>query len=329
MLTDRQNRLLKLIVVEYIKSAKPVSSNLMCKNLKCSSATVRSEMAALEDYGYLEKRHTSSGRVPSEAGYRYYVDHLMKLKEISGEDMLKLQLIFNNTQLELTDYLKKSLELVSDITNYTSIVLGNKSHDNILKEVNVVPLSDSTLTVIVITNTGFVEHKTVNVQGISIDEIKRAVTLINNMIVGTPIDEISAKLEFEVKPIIGNYVKEHERLYNVFYNVFTNFTNKNIDIVGKSNMLKLPEFSSVDKIRNIMDKLEDEKLESYVLEDDDSNIKVYIGRESNIDEDVTIVRTKYKTAKEEGTIAVIGPKRMEYERVVNLLEFIKDNIENR
>ncbi len=329
MLTDRQNRLLKLIVVEYIKSAKPVSSNLMCKNLKCSSATVRSEMAALEDYGYLEKRHTSSGRVPSEAGYRYYVDNLMKLKEISGEDMLKLQLIFNNTQLELSDYLKKSLEIVSDITNYTSIVLGNKSHDNILKEVNVIPLSDSSLTVIVITNTGFVEHKTVNVQGISIDEIKRTVTLINNMIVGTPIDEISAKLEFEVKPIIGNYVKEHERLYNVFYNVFTNFTNKNIDIVGKSNMLKLPEFSSVDKIRNIMDKLEDEKLESYVLEDDDSNIKVYIGRESNIDEDVTIVRTKYKTAKEEGTIAVIGPKRMEYDRVVNLLEFIKDNIENR
>lgn len=329
MLTNRQNEILKLIVLEYIKLAKPVGSNLICDRLKCSSATIRSEMAALEELGLLEKTHTSSGRVPSEEGYRYYVDNLMKLKEISAEDMLKLQLIFNNNQLELSDCLKRSLEIVSDITNYTSVVLGNKSHENTLKEVNIVPLSNSSMTVIVITDKGFVEHKTINVNGISLEEIKKTVNLINNLIIGTPIDEVSSKLEFEIKPIIGNYVKEHERLYNVFYNVFTNFTNRNVDVVGKNNILKLPEFSSVEKVRDIMDKLDDDNIEKIVEEDDLNNIKVYIGKESKLDDNMTVIKTKYKTDKEEGTIAIIGPKRMEYDRVVNLLEFIKNNIENK
>ncbi len=328
MLTDRQKEILKLIVMEYIKGAKPVGSHQICETLNCSSATVRSEMASLEDLGLLEKTHTSSGRVPSEEGYRYYVNNLMKPKEISGEDMLKLQLIFNNNQLELSDCIKRSLEIVSDITNYTSVVLGTKSHENTLKEVNIVPLTNNTLVVVVITDKGFVEHKTINVDGISLEEVKKTVTLINNMIVGTPIDEISSKLEFEVKPIIGRYVKEHEKLYNVFYNVFNNFTNKSVDVVGRSNILKLPEFSNVDKVRNILEKLDD-NIDSIVEETDDSDINIYIGKETNIDDDMTVIRTKYKTDKEEGTIAIVGPKRMEYDRVVNLLEFIKENIERK
>jgi heat-inducible transcriptional repressor len=328
LLTDRQKEILKLIVMEYIQNAKPVGSHQICEMLNCSSATVRSEMANLEDLGLLEKTHTSSGRVPSEEGYRYYVNTLMKPKEISGEDMLKLQLIFSNNQLELSDCIKKSLEIVSDITNYTSVVLGTKSHENTLKEVNIVPLADNTMVVVVITDKGFVEHKTINVDGISLEEVKKTVTLINNMIVGTPIDEISSKLEFEVKPIIGRYVKEHEKLYNVFYNVFTNFTNKSVDVMGKSNILKLPEFSNVDKVRDVLEKLDD-NIENIVESDDDNNINIYIGKETNIDSDMTVIRTKYKTDKEEGTIAIVGPKRMEYDRVVNLLEYIKENIEKK
>ena len=327
MLTNRQNEILTLIVLEYIKLAKPVGSNLICDRLNVSSATVRAEMAALEEYGLLEKTHTSSGRVPSEKGYRYYVDNLMEPKKISGEDMLKLQLIFNNNQLDLSDCLKKSLEIVSEITNYTTVVLGEKSHDNILKEVNVVPISPNQMTVIVITDKGFVEHKTINVEGISLDEVKKTVSLINNMIIGTPIDEVSSKLEFEVKPIIGNYVKEHERLYNAFYNVFSNFTEKNVDVSGKKNILKLPEFSSVEKVREVFDKLDD-NIDKIIEKDEDNNINVYIGKENNLDEDMTIIKTNYKTDREEGTIAIIGPKRMEYDRVVNLLEFIKENIES-
>lgn len=327
MLTNRQNEILKIIVLEYIKLAKPVSSNLICDTLNCSSATVRSEMAILEDYGYLEKTHTSSGRVPSEEGYRYYVDNLMELKTMSAEDMLKLQIIFHNNQLEVSDCLKKSLEIVSELTNYTSIKLGVTSHENILKEFNVVPLDNRNMIAIVITDRGHVEHKNIDVGNIDIEEVKKTVNLINNMIIGTPIDEVSAKLEYDVKPVIGKYVKEHERLYNVFYDVFNNFTNKNVDIVGKKNILNQPEFNNIDKVKEILDKLDDENLVD-IVEEKDNDIKIYIGKENNLDNDMTVIKTKYKTPIEEGTIAIVGPKRMEYDRVVALLDYIKSNLEN-
>lgn len=328
MLTKRQNEILKLIVLNYIQLAKPVGSKLLCEKLNCSSATIRSEMATLEELNLLEKTHTSSGRVPSEKGYRYYVDYLMNPKEINGEDMLKLQIIFKNNELELSDCLNQSLKLISEMTSYTSIVLGKTSHENHLKEVNVIPLDSSEMIAIVITDKGHVEHKKVSFKNVSMEEIKRAVTLINDLIVGTPIDEVSSKLEFEVKPIIGRYVKEHELVYNTFYQVFQDFSNKNINVVGRNNILKQPEFNSVDKIKNIFGKLDDTTLLNNI-ETDNNDIKVYIGKENKLDEDVTIVQTKYRTPSQEGTIAIVGPKRMDYERVVSLLEFIKKNIEDK
>ncbi len=327
MLTDRQNQILKLIITEYIKSARPVGSNLICKELKCSSATIRNEMASLEELGLLEKTHTSSGRVPSEQGYRYYVDHLMKPKELNGEDMLKLQIIFNNQQLELNDYLSESLKLIADMTNYTSIVLGGTSHDNKLKEISVVPIDNENLIVIVVTDKGHVENKKITLKNVSHEEIRKTVNLINDLIVGTPIDEVSSKLEFEIKPIIGRYVKEHEIVYNTFYQVFKDFSNKNVNVVGKNNILKQPEFNSVDKIKDIFGKLDNEEQIINSIEEENNDIKIYIGKENNLDEEVTVIKTKYHTDDQEGTIAIVGPKRMDYDRVVTLLEYIKSNIE--
>lgn len=327
MLTDRQNKILTLIITEYIKLARPVGSNLICKRLKCSSATIRNEMASLEELGLLEKTHTSSGRVPSEQGYRYYVDHLMKPKELNGEDMLKLQIIFNNQQLELSDCLSESLKLISDMTSYTSIVLGGTSHDNRLKEISVVPIDLENLIVIVVTDKGHVENKKVTLKNVSLDEIKKTVNLINDLLVGTPIDEVSSKLEFEIKPIIGRYVKEHEIVYNTFYQVFKDFSSKNINVVGKNNILKQPEFNNVEKIKDIFGKLDNKEEIIDSIEEENNDIKIYIGKENNLDDDVTVIKTKYHTDDQEGTIAIVGPKRMDYDRVVTLLEYIKSNIE--
>lgn len=331
MLTARENQILKLIVEEYIKLAKPVSSSLICKRLKCSSATVRSEMKALEDIGLLEKTHTSSGRVPSEKGYRYYVDHLMEMKKMNAEDMLKLQIIFKNQQLALSDCISKSLQVVSDMTSYATVILGSSSHDNLLKQIEVVPIDEVNLTVIVVTDKGHVEHKTITLEGVSLEEVKKTVSLINNLIIGTPIDEVSTKLEYEVKPIIGKYVSQHEQIYNAFYHVFSDFTeNNNVNVVGKTKFLEQPEFSSVNKIKEIYNKLDDKDTLRKITskeEEDSHNIEIYIGEENQIDEDVTVIKTKYKTDTDEGTIAIIGPKRMEYDRVVSMLEFIKENIE--
>jgi len=328
MLTKRQNDILKLIVMEYIKLAKPVSSKLICETLNCSSATVRNEMVALEELGLLEKTHTSSGRVPSEQGYRYYVDHLMELKELNGEEVYKLQTIFNNQQLELSDVLSKSLQIVSDMTCYTSIVLDSKSHENKLKEIEVVPINDTEIIVLVVTDKGHVEHKNIELIGVSLEEVKKTVKLINDLIIGTPIDEINSKLEFEIKPVIAKYVVQHEMIYNAFYDVFNDISSKNVNVVGRNNILKHQEFNNVDKIRDIFEKLDDDEFVENI-EERDSNINVYIGHENKIDDDITVIKTSYKTDKDNGTIAIIGPKRMEYSRVVNLLDYIKKQIEER
>lgn len=329
MLTTRQEKVLEIIIREYVKNVTPVGSKFICDELNCSSATVRNEMAALENVGYLEKTHISSGRVPSEEGYRYYVDNLMKPKEMTGEDMLKLQTIFNNNKLALNEVLKKSLEIISEITDCTSVVLGSNALDNRLQKVEVLPIGESKLIAIIITDKGHVEHKEMNIEGVSLEEITKTVELINKLIVGTPINEIKEKLEFEIKPIINQYVKQHEALYNAFFDVFNDLTVKNdTTFVGRTKILNQPEFNNVEKIKKIFNKLDDENLLKSI-EEDDKDINIYIGNESNLDEDVTIIKTKYKTEDDEGTIAIIGPKRMEYSKIVSLLGYIKDNLNKK
>lgn len=327
MLNNRQNELLKLIVEDYIKTARPVSSKAMCDILNCSSATVRNEMAILEENGYLEKTHISSGRIPSEKGYRYYVDNIMKPKELTGEDMLKLQTIFNNNSLVLDDYITKSMEIISEMTNLTTVVLGKSSKENCISKVEVVPINEQNLIAIVITDKGHVEHRNIVVkENVSLQDIKQTVELINKMIIGTPIDEVSMKLEYEVKPIIAKYVKQHEVLYNAFYNAFSDFTsNSNITLKGTKNILMQPEFNDTEKIRQIISKFEDKDMVNNI-EELDNGINIYIGSENEFDDNVTIIKAKYDSNGEEGTIALIGPKRMEYDRVVSLLNYIMKNI---
>lgn len=331
MLSGRQTQLLKLIVEDYIKTARPIGSKSLCTALSCSSATIRNEMSGLEEIGLLEKTHTSSGRIPSEKGYRYYVDHIMKPKELTGEDVLKLQTIFRNNSLMLSDTIIKSMEIISELTNYTSIVLGKSSKDNRISKVEVVPLDKNNFIAIVITDKGYVKHKKMFIkEKIEVIEIKQVVDLINKHIIGTPINEVSTKLEYEVKPIIGEEIKQKEVLYNAFYNVFTDIKNaSNVKVNNKSNMLKGPEFNDADKIRNILEKFEDKDMIQSIEEesDDEGSVRIYIGSESEFDDDVTIIKTKYSIDGEEGTLALVGPKRMEYDKVTALLQYIKENIE--
>ncbi len=329
MLTTRQEKVLEIIIREYVKNVTPVGSKLICDELNCSSATVRNEMSSLESLGYLEKTHISSGRVPSEKGYRYYVDNLMKPKEMTGEDMLKLQTIFNNNKLEINDCLKKSLEIISELTDYTSAFLGSDASNNKLKKVEVLPLDGTKLVAIIITDKGHIDHKQMKIEGVSLEEVSKSVELINKLIVGTPISEIKEKLEFEVKPIINQYVKQHETIYNAFYDVFSDFVIKSdVSFVGRTKILNQPEFNNVEKIKKIFNKLDDEDL-LRTIEEDESDINIYIGNETNLDEDVTVIKTKYKTDEDEGIIAIIGPKRMEYSKVVSLLNYIKENLDKK
>lgn len=328
-MNNRQNELLRLIVETYIKIVKPVGSKSLVKKLKCSSATIRNDMAYLESLGYLEKTHISSGRVPSEAGYKYYVDNLMKPKELTGDEVLKLQTILNNKDLVISDAIVKCMEIISDITNYTSIVLGKDSDNNTLKQVSIVPIDDKKIVAVVVTNTGHVENKQSNIpEAISMDEMIKACELINRKLVGTKLSDINSKLEYEIKPIIASQIKAYERVMNFFYDAFNDFNVKNSDIFfqGKTNILKQPEYDSPEKIKNMIGKLENLDLIKKI-ETNDKDVNIFIGEENKFDPNVTVIRTSYNIDGEEGTIAIIGPKRMEYDKVVTLLNYLKNYIE--
>ena len=259
----------------------------------------------------------------------YYVDNIMKPKELTGDDMLKLQTIFRNNSLMISDTIIKSMEIISELTNYTSIVLGKSSDENLVSKVEVVPLDDNKALALVITDKGHIEHRNIVLkEKVELTEIKQTVDLINKLIVGTPINEVSVKLEYDVKPIISQYIKQHEVLYNAFYNAFSDFTSKpDIKVSGTKNILMQPEFDDTNKIREIMSKFEDkDMIERIENDDEDNGVNIYIGSENDFDDDVTIIKTKYSINGEEGTIALIGPKRMEYDRVTTLLNYIKENI---
>ena len=329
---ERQNEILKVIVESYIKSCKPVGSKSICDALGLSSATIRNEMAELEELGFLEKNHISSGRIPSEAGYKYYVDHLMKPKELTGEDVLKLQTIFKNNDLQLSDAVNRCVEIISDITNYTSVVLGTKSDDNFLQQVSIIPLTQNKVVAVVCTNKGVVENKQFTIPNtIEIQELVKTSEIINRLLVGTPINEVSERLEYDVKPIISKQIKQYEMVYDLFHDAFDDFvyqsSNTNVHFGGKTKIFEQPEYG-MNEIKRLANKFEDESLIKNI-ESDSEGVSIYIGDENAFDPNVTIVKSTYNVNGEKGTIAIIGPKRMEYDRVVSLLSYITDNLENK
>lgn len=330
----RQEELLKAIVENYVKTVKPIGSKSLCQKFHCSSATIRNEMAVLENLGYIEKNHISSGRIPSESGYKYYVEHLMEPEKLTGSDVLKLQTIVKNQDLVLSDAINKCMEIISDLTNYASVVLGSTAKDNLLKQVNVIPIDDNKIVALVCTNKGVVENKQFNIgDNVDIKEIIKTSEIINKMLNGTPISDVASRLEFEIKPIIAKQILDYERVYNIFYNAFTDFAHENGDIrvSGKTKILEQPEYSDASSIKKIAYKLEDEDFLSNALisKDKDDEIKIYIGKDSKVDNNTTVIKRKYDIGGEKGVIAIIGPKRMEYARVMGLLDYVLDEIKKK
>lgn len=331
---ERQEELLKEIVETYIKTFKPVSSKSLVDKFNCSSATIRNDMGMLEDLGLIEKEHTSSGRIPSEKGYKYYVNHLMQPKEMTGEDVLKLQTILSNNSLVVSDAITKCMEIISDITHYTSVVIGSSKSNNTLKQISIIPLDDDDsdeqrVVAVLITNRGYVENKQVNIPpNINIRELTKTCEIINRALVGTPLDKVSERLELEIKPRIKNVIEKYEEVCNFFSTALHDFTMNSSDIFfsGKTNILDLPEYNEPNKIKDIIAKLENVELVKRI-ETGDDGISIYIGEETEFDPDVTIIKTHYSVGNDEGTLAIIGPKRMEYDKVVTLLNFLKNYIE--
>ena len=233
----------------------------------------------------------------------------------------------------MSDAVTRCLEIISDLTNYTSVVLGRSSSDNLLRQLNIIALDNQKIVAIVCTDKGIVENKEFSLpENIDAVEIVKIGEMVNKMLVGTPINKVAEKLEFEIKPIIAKRVKDYETVYNIFYDAFNDFLlhNTNIHVSGRVNLLKEPEYDNTTSIKRIASKLEDDAFKQMVNDTPGGDdLQIYIGKDSKFDDNVTVIKKKYKSNGEEGTIAIIGPKRMEYERVVSLLNYMVDRIEGK
>lgn len=331
MLTDRQTAVFKAIVDEFTRTAEPVGSKRLMDLLEftCSSATIRNEMAVLEELGLLEKTHTSSGRIPSSKGYRFYVEHLME-RELDEEVKLSLQTVFRERHYSMEEIVKKSCDILSQMTSLTSIVLGPESRYQTLQHIQLFPLSERSAVAVFITDHGHTENKTFHFDAdVSVEDIKTCCNLLNEKLTGTPINEVVERMQ-QIEPLMASHVARHEILFEAFVNAFMRFASDHVYCSGQSNMLYQPEFADIEKLKELMKMLEDSKLFRQIA-NHEGNVAIEIGGENDLIQihDVAVVSSKFKIPNgEQGELMIVGPTRMQYNRVVALMEYMSRVIED-
>ncbi|MFD2213897.1 heat-inducible transcriptional repressor HrcA [Metabacillus endolithicus] len=325
MLTDRQLLVLQVIIDDFIHSAQPVGSRSLAKKdeITFSSATIRNDMADLEDLGFIEKTHSSSGRVPSEKGYRYYVDHLLSPQRLTKTEVTQIKSIYAEKIFELEKVVQKSAQILSEMTNYTSIVLGPKVNENRLKRIQIVPISKETAVAIIVTNTGHVENRTITFpDSLEPSDIEKMVNILNERLVGVPLVDLQNKIFKEVVTVLKNHIENYDMLLKIMAGSLNLESNEKIYFGGKTNMLSQPEFSDIGRIRSLLTMIEQEKELYGLLKANSAGISIKIGKENDLSamENCSLITATYSLGDNQlGTIAVLGPTRMEYSRVVSLL----------
>ena len=329
---NRREKVLKLIVEHFIKTAEPVGSRTLIEkyNLNYSGATIRAEMNALEQEGFLEKTHTSSGRVPSSKGYRYYIEHLRE-RSVSEEFKYQMQSIMDEKIRSIDDVIKQSCEILSQMTSLASIVLGPNATQEKLISVQLVPISKNSATCVFITDQGYVENKTfVLDEKTSLSDVESCVKLLNDRLKGTSISELIPKMK-AIKPLLNDYVIDHDVIYQAMLEAFVGFAKDRLSAYGKEELFEQPEFrDDAAKIKKLIELFESPEVFREVEEDADNEISIHIAGEARDDDDVSIISAKVKIpGQKEGSIAIVGPKRMDYDQVVSSMEYLVTELERR
>lgn len=332
MLTDRQLLILQVIIEDFIQSAQPVGSRSLSKKeeITFSSATIRNEMSDLEELGFIEKTHTSSGRVPSERGYRYYVDHLLSPQALKQNELRMLKSVYAERIYELEKVVQKSAKILSELTNYTAIVLGPKVKDHKLKKIEIVPLNKETAIAIIITDTGHVENKLISLpSSIDINEMEKMVNILNERLTGVPIVDLKNKIYKEVAILLKQHIRNYESLVAMLAESFTAKEPAKLFFGGKTNMLRQPEFHDIEKVHSLLSLIEQEQGFYDLIKQNSRGITVKIGRENENSalEDCSLITATYSVGEDQvGTLAILGPTRMQYSRVISLLSAFSNDL---
>ena len=331
-LDERKKKVLQAIVEEYIKTAEPVSSGSITKGhgLDYSSATIRNDMAQLESIGFLDKPHTSAGRVPSAEGYRYYVNELLKEDNLTLEEIKYIQNKLKIKVNEIEDLTKVATTTLSEITHYTTVAVGPKADKQIIEEIKFVSLGQRMLMVVIVTDTGLVKETIIKFdEDITESQVDTLNNLFNTRLRGKPLSKIDKPMaEYifsEVHYSIGIMKAIIEQI-----NRIVEEENNNIFLEGAKKSFDLPEFKSMKVAKNFVNLLDakDEMVEIF-NSGDAEDINVFIGDDdenSNL-KDFSIITFKHTIGdKDLGTIGIIGPKRMDYAKVISVMKYISKKL---
>ena len=327
---DRKSRVLQAIIEDYVSTAEPVGSRTLARkyHLGVSPATIRNEMSDLEEMGYLEQPHTSAGRIPSSLGYRYFVDFLMEVREPVAEEERRISEAFRRRLSEVEWLIQQTARLLSDLTNYTSIVAGPEFKEAAFYRLEVLPLEDGRALLLLVTDTGIVEKQMVDLpEGVSPDDLQRFSRLINRHLGGQSIDCIASsnlrELEFELRHYRALLLQMLEFLESAAREA----EHRRFYLGGAPNILGQPEFRDATKAKGLLESLQREDVMAQILacdrDDRSSPVSISIGEEIKYKEftDCSVITATYRIGgKTVGRVGVLGPRRMEYARVVALVD---------
>lgn len=334
MLDHRKKKILQAVIDEYVNTAEPVSSSTLVKKygLDYSSATVRNELAELENIGYLDKTHTSSGRVPSEKGYRFYVDELIKDDDISLEEIKYIQSKLSAKVNEIEDLTKIATSTLSEITHYTTVSVGPKNDLQIIQEIKFILLGSRMLMVVIVTESGLIKETIIKYDDdITTNQVETLNNLFNNKLKGKPLNKIDKPMEEYIFSEITYSIDVIRPIIEQINKVIEE--GNNIYLEGTNRAFELPEFKSLEIAKNFVNVLDTKELVLDMLNSGIAkDINVYIGDENDNEQlkDFSVVTFKHSVGdKDLGTIGIIGPKRMDYSKVISVMKYISKKMKER
>ncbi|MFC7372523.1 heat-inducible transcriptional repressor HrcA [Fictibacillus iocasae] len=335
MLTDRQLFILQVLIDDYILHVEPVGSRTISKrdDVSFSPATIRNELADLEELGFIEKTHTSSGRIPSEKGYRFYVDHLLPKSPMRREDLERLQSMFTDKVEETEKLFDESARILSELTNYTAVILGPQAYDMTLRHLQIVPITGNMAVAIFITNTGHVENRHIMLpDAVEPGDLEKLVNILNERLAGVPLVELDQRLKSEISSVLRSHVNSYEKMQDALSKMLQWSKKDKLFFGGKTNILSQPEFKDIEKVRAVLEMLETKDLIRHLVSEQSDGITVKIGRENELEaaQNCSIINASYSVhGKHLGSISLIGPTRMDYKRVITMLDMLSSEISAR
>ena len=334
MLIDRQVLILQSIVENFITTNQPVGSKQLAQSIDFSSATIRNDMSKLEKEGLIKKTHISSGRVPSEKGYRYYVDYIKKDYELTSSESEKLKELMSDKYVSEDNYLEKNAIVLSDLTDCTAVILAPTKADRRINKVEVILLSSRSILVILVTNIGEVFQQNYKLDAdFTAEDIAEVNKLLQTYFYDVDMATAHVIIHGELEKYLKTKVNNYDMIVVALNRLLQNKIKKTVALGGKYNLLKQPDIDNVEKLKEVVSLLDDDKIVELLdnnVEVTDSDTCIKIGKELELENiaDLSLVSSKYNTSKGQGVIAVFGPKRMDYSKIMTLIGCVRDNLNN-